>query len=80
MNVRTKTCSLNSSTYEMIKKIYQQEGIVGFTKGFSANYYSAIICGFLYYGSYKALKTILKERFGDHVSLDTIYFTAGFLA
>lgn len=53
---------LPSSTFSFIKTIWAKEGIAGFTKGFSACFYSAAICGFVYFSVYKAMKEIFKDR------------------
>lgn len=64
----------------MVRKIYQAEGIYGFSRGFSAMFYGSVICGFIYFSSYKFLKTYLKEKFGDTHNVTMLFFVASFVA
>ena len=65
VNVQSKLGDQNLSSYSMVRKIYQAEGIYGFSRGFSAMFYGSVICGFIYFSGYKFLKNYLKEKFGD---------------
>ena len=49
----------------MVRKIYQAEGIYGFSRGFSAMFYGSVICGFIYFAGYKFLKTYFQEQLGE---------------
>ena len=65
VNVRAKLGDSNLSSISMVRKIYQAEGIYGFGRGFSAMFYGSVICGFIYFSSYKFLKNYFKEKFGE---------------
>ena len=65
VNVQSKLGDQNLSSISMVRKIYQAEGIYGFSRGFSAMFYGSVICGFIYFSGYKFLKNFLKEKFGD---------------
>ena len=64
----------------MVRKIYQSEGIYGFSRGFSAMFYGSVICGFIYFSGYKFLKNYLKERFGETHNVAALFFLASFVA
>ena len=53
VNVRAKVSEKNTTSLNMVKKIYASEGIYGFSKGFSATFYGSIVCGFIYFSLYK---------------------------
>jgi hypothetical protein len=63
----------------MVRKIYQAEGIYGFSRGFSAMFYGSVICGFIYFAGYKFLKNYLKEYFGPEKE-SMAFFLASFIA
>ena len=52
----------------------------GFGKGFSACFYGAAACGFLYFAIYKALKGIFRDLFGDGIEMAVCYMLASFAA
>ena len=67
--------------YSLVNKIWQKEGLYGFGKGFSACFYGAAACGFIYFALYKFLKSIFKEStFGSTVDMWIIYMSASLLA
>jgi hypothetical protein len=57
VNVQSKLGEQNLSSFTMVRKIYQAEGLYGFSRGFSAMFYGSVICGFIYFAGYKYLKT-----------------------
>lgn len=50
----------------------------GFAKGFSACFYGACFCGFIYFATYKALKGVFKDYFGEGIELGLIFMLASF--
>ena len=64
----------------MVKKIYNKEGIYGFSKGFSACYYGSVACGFIYFALYKIFKSSFKDFFGDTYNIAWTYFSASLIA
>lgn len=80
VNIRSKVSKTPISSMGMASKIYAQEGIYGFSKGFSACYYGSIACGFIYFSLYKLLKTEFRNVFGDNQSLATTCFVSSFFA
>jgi Mitochondrial carrier protein len=64
----------------MVRKIYQAEGIYGFSRGFSAMFYGSCICGFIYFAGYKFLKTYFKDHFSETQNLPLLFFLASFIA
>ena len=52
----------------------------GFGKGFSACFYGAASCGFLYFALYKYLKGIFKDQFGSGIDMAVCYMLASFAA
>ena len=64
----------------MVNKIWQKEGLYGFGKGFSACFYGAAACGFIYFAFYKYLKDKFKEKFGIYVDNGILYMTAAIMA
>ena len=78
VNIRAKAQSelKGKSTLSMVNKIYMKEGIYGFAKGFSACFYGACFCGFIYFATYKALKGAFRDYFGDNIELGLICLTA----
>lgn len=80
VNVQAKLGEQNLSSYSMVKKIYQAEGIYGFSRGFSAMFYGSVICGFIYFAGYKFLKNYFQERLGDSHHFALMFFLASFIA
>jgi hypothetical protein len=80
VNVRAKVSDSNDSSLKIVKKIYQKEGILGFTRGFSAMFYGSVFCGFIYFSLYKLLKVYLKEKYESKLNMSAIYFLASFIA
>jgi hypothetical protein len=80
VNVRTKVSEKQVSTLHMVKKIYQGEGLYGFSKGFSACFYGSVFCGFIYFTLYKTFKTYFRELFGDNYNIAWTFFVASFVA
>ena len=78
VNVQSKLGESNHSSMSMVRKIYQAEGIYGFSRGFSAMFYGSVICGFIYFSSYKFLKTYFKDHFEDNIA--AMVFVASFIA
>lgn len=78
VNIRTKASSTNISTSTMISKIYTQDGLKGFGKGFSATFYGGIIYGFCYFTIYKMIKGYFKDHFDGTVDLGVCYLLASF--
>ena len=64
----------------LVNKIWQKEGLYGFGKGFSACFYGAAACGFLYFALYKFLKSVFKENFGSSLDMAFCYMLASFSA
>ena len=66
--------------FSMVNKIWRKEGLYGFGKGFSACFYGAAACGFLYFAIYKYLKGVMKDYFGDSIDDGLIFMLAAFSA
>jgi hypothetical protein len=64
----------------MVNKIWQKEGLYGFSKGFSACFYGAAACGFIYFSMYKYLKDKFKDKFGIYFDIGVLYMTAAIMA
>ncbi len=79
VNIRSKVSKKPISSMGMASKIYSQEGIYGFSKGFSACYYGSIACGFIYFSLYKLFKSEIRAVLGDS-SIATICFLSSFSA
>jgi hypothetical protein len=67
-NVGEKKNYSNDSTMKMLQKIYKNEGLMGFGRGFSAMFYGSVFCGFIYFSLYKVFKVEFKKYFGDSLS------------
>ena len=80
VNVRAKVSEKNHSSFKMVKKIYAKEGIKGFFKGFSANFYGSIMCGFIYFACYKSLKTYFSNLLGPTYNVAWTFFLASIIA
>ena len=80
VNVQSKLGEQNLSSASMVRKIYQAEGIYGFSRGFSAMFYGSVICGFIYFAGYKYLKTYFQERVGPDTNPAVVFFLASFIA
>ena len=82
VNIRSKatTTGAEPGFKSLVNKIWQKEGLYGFGKGFSACFYGAAACGFVYFALYKFLKGIFKERFGGTVDMALCYMLASFVA
>ena len=82
VNIRAKaqTNNVQVSTLSLVNKIWQKEGLYGFGKGFSACFYGATVCGFLYFSIYKCLKGVFKDYFGDAFDMAFCYLLASFSA
>ena len=82
VNIRSKAQAemANKTTFAMVKGIYMNEGVYGFAKGFSACFYGACFCGFIYFSAYKWLKGVFRERFGKEVEMGIICLTASLTA
>lgn len=80
VNIRSKLHKANVNTFHMLNHIYMEEGLYGLSKGISACYYGSIVCGFLYFTLYKALKGYFNKYFGDKVHSSLIFLTASFVA
>jgi hypothetical protein len=64
----------------MVEKIYKQDGLKGFGKGFSAMYYGSIACGFIYFSLYKVFKQKFRDWFGETYSIAWTFFFASLVA
>lgn len=82
VNIRAKaaTCGEELSTMQVARNIYSKEGAAGFTKGFSACFYGAAACGFMYFSLYKVLKQSLKSVLGEEYDLAVCYILASITA
>jgi hypothetical protein len=82
VNIRAKaaTSAQELSTMQVARSIYTKEGAVGFTKGFSACFYGAAACGFVYFSIYKFLKQSLKGILGEECDLAVCYMLASLAA
>ena len=81
VNIRSKAQSGKQETMlSMVSKIWRKEGLYGFGKGFSACFYGAASCGFLYFAIYKYLKGTFGSYFGDSVDMAVCYMLASFSA
>lgn len=78
VNIRAKASKTNVSTTSMISKIYAQEGIKGFGRGFSAMFYGGIVYGFCFFAIYKVIKGYFKDYFDGSVDLAICYLLASF--
>ena len=78
VNIRAKaiTDSGNSNTVKLVSQIWRKEGIRGFSKGFSACFYSAAACGFLYFSIYKYLKDVVRDLLDEDSDLAFCYMIA----
>ena len=63
VNIRSKAQQGGEpqSMFSLVHKIWRKEGLYGFGKGFSACFYGAAACGFLYFALYKFLKNHFKD-------------------
>ncbi len=64
----------------LVNKIWRKEGLYGFGKGFSACFYGAASCGFLYFAIYKYLKGSFREHFDENVDDAICFMVAAFSA
>ena len=82
VNIRSKAMkgSAQETMFSLVNKIWQKEGLYGFGKGFSACFYGAAACGFLYFAIYKFLKNKFKDNFGSALDLALIYMLASLSA
>jgi hypothetical protein len=82
INAKSKMLEVNVGITEMMKRVFKEDGLAGFYKGFSASYYSAIISGFIYFYLYKAVKVHLIEHFHptSEVMLTLTYATSSTIA
>lgn len=64
----------------LVNKIWRKEGLYGFGKGFSACFYGAASCGFLYFAIYKYLKGTFRDHFDDNVDDAVCFMIAAFSA
>ena len=80
VNIRAKASETQISTLSLVSKIWRKEGLYGFGKGFSACFYGASICGFMYFSMYKAFKGHFAEYFGDSVDPAICFLLASFCA
>ena len=80
VNIRAKASEKHISSLSMVNKIWRKEGLYGFSKGFSACFYGASVCGFMYFSLYKLFKGIFKDHFGEGVEIAFIYMLASFVA
>lgn len=82
VNIRSKAIQggKQETMFSLVSKIWQKEGVYGFGKGFSACFYGAAACGFLYFAIYKYLKNVFKENFGSGLDLAFCYMLASFSA
>ena len=76
VNVRAKTTSGNASSLHILTSIYRQEGLTGFTRGFSACFYGSVFCGFLYFSLYK----LFKLHLSGYLTPPPLFFVASFIA
>ena len=77
VNIRTKaSTSSNSTTISTVNKIWKKEGVMGFGKGFSACFYSSIVCGFTYFSLYRLFKGHFKDNFEDKVDVGYCFLGA----
>lgn len=60
----TKGKAGKSPTMTLMRDIWKSEGFIGFTKGFTACFYNAVFCGFIYFSLYKWLKPVVREQLG----------------
>lgn len=79
VNIRSKVHDTNISSFNMVQAIYNKDGMGGFAKGFSACFYGSIVCGFIYFGLYKAFKNFCKERF-PKMNYTLLCFSCSFMA
>ena len=80
VNVQAKLGEQNLSSISMVRKIYQAEGLYGFSRGFSAMFYGSVICGFIYFSGYKFLKNYFKDTFEGSPNFAMLFFLASFIA
>ena len=80
VNIRSKatTSGTERGFLSLVNKIWRKEGLYGFGKGFSACFYGAAACGFLYFALYKFLKGVFKDSFGSSVDMAVCYMLASF--
>lgn len=86
VNIRAKAMesgvkgeNLPKSTLSFVKSIWAKEGIAGFTKGFSACFYSSAICGFIYFTVYKLMKELTKDRLCEGSDLALSYLVSSLI-
>ena len=80
VNIRAKARPDMISTMSMMSKIWAQEGLYGFSKGFSACFYGAAACGFIYFTLYKLFKGAFKDVFEESVDMVWCFLLASFVA
>ena len=82
VNIRSKAFSSGpqEGMLSLVNKIWVKEGIAGFGKGFSACFYGAAACGFMYFALYKYLKGVFKDKFGSAMDMAFCYMLASFAA
>lgn len=80
VNVRAKISDKHESSIHMVRKIYNKEGLSGFSKGFSACFYGSVFCGFIYFSLYKLFKGFFKEYLGESYNIAWSFFIASFAA
>lgn len=64
----------------MVSRIWRNEGLFGFGKGFSACFYGGAVSGFVYFAFYKQFKTVYKEVFGKTIDMALVYMAASLTA
>ena len=70
VNIRAKAATSGGlcgsmTSVGLVNEIWRKEGAKGFGKGFSATFYSATACGFIYFTFYKFLKGVTRDFFGE---------------
>lgn len=82
VNIRSKaTPQLASSNFvSLVSKIWAQEGMLGFGRGFSAALYGSVFAGFTYFFLYKLLKQNLTRKCEGKYDIGFVAMAASFFA
>lgn len=80
VNIRAKVMPENISSMTLMKDIYKNEGISGLSKGISSTYYGSLVMGFIYFTTYKHLKSLIYSVFGEKIHPSIVFLTSAFWA
>ncbi len=68
------------NSFQMMRRIFNKEGLFGFTHGLSATYYGALLGGMVYFTTYKLLKQHLKyENTNENQHINSLAYLSSSL-